>query len=47
MRAETVTRRLLAFPRLSVGKVRFETNELGGEALVIEVAPRGRSRCSR
>src|SRR5678816_608870 len=47
MRAETVARRLLSFPRLSVGKVRFETDELGDEVLVIEVAVRGRSRCSR
>ena len=28
MRAETVARRLLSFPRLSVGKVRFETDEV-------------------
>lgn len=47
MRAETVARRLLSFPRLSVGKVRFEANELGGEVLVLEVAVRGRPRCSR
>jgi transposase len=47
MRAETVARRLLSFPRLSVGKVRFETGVLGGEMLVIHVAVRGRSRCSR
>lgn len=47
MRAETVARRLLSFPRLSVGKVRFEADELGSESLVIEVAMRGRSRCSR
>lgn len=47
MRAETVARRLLSFPRLSVRKVRFEADELGGEALVIEVAVRGQSRCSR
>ena len=30
MRAETVARGLLSFPRLSVGKVRFEADELGG-----------------
>lgn len=47
MRAETVARRLLSFPRLSVGKVRFEAGELGGEVLVLEVAVRGRPRCSR
>ncbi|MBN8734508.1 MAG: transposase family protein, partial [Acidobacteria bacterium] len=47
MRAETVARRLLSFPRLSVGKVRFEADELGGEVLVLEVAVRGRPRCSR
>ncbi|HEX5051501.1 MAG TPA: ISL3 family transposase [Planctomycetota bacterium] len=47
MRAESVARRLLSFPRLSVGKVRFEADELGDEVLVIEVAVRGRSRCSR
>ena len=47
MRAETVARRLLSFPRLSVGKVRFESGELGDEVLVIEVGVRGRSRCSR
>lgn len=47
MRAETVARRLLSFPRLSVGKVRFEVDDLGGEVLVAEVAVRGRSRCSR
>ncbi|MCA8958435.1 MAG: ISL3 family transposase [Planctomycetes bacterium] len=47
MRAETVARRLLSFPRLSVGKVRFESDELGCEVLVFEVAVRGRSRCSR
>ena len=47
MRAETVARRLLSFPRQSVGKVRFEADELGGEVLVLEVAVRGRPRCSR
>ena len=47
MRAETVARRLLSFPRLSVGKARFEAGELGGEVLVLEVAVRGRPRCSR
>lgn len=47
MRAETVARRLLSFPLLSVGKVKFEADDLGGEVLVIEVAVRGRSRCSR
>lgn len=47
MRAETVARRLLSFPRLTVRQVRFEPDELGGEVFVIEVAVRGRSRCSR
>jgi len=47
MRAETVARRLLSFPQLSAGKVRFEADELGGEVLVLEVAVRGRPRCSR
>lgn len=47
MRAETIARRLLSFPRLSVGKVRFDTDELGNESFVIEVSVRGRSRCSR
>jgi transposase len=47
MRGETAARRLLSFPRLSVGKVRFESDALGSETLVIEVAVRGRSRCSR
>lgn len=47
MRAETVARRLLMFPRLSVGGLRFEADELGDEALVIEASVRGRSRCSR
>ena len=47
MRAETVARRLLSFPRLSVGKVRFEVDEMGDESLVIGVSVRGRSRCSR
>lgn len=47
MRAETITRRLLSFPRLSVGKARFEVEDLDGEILVVEVAVRGHSRCSR
>ena len=47
MRAESLARRLLSFARLSAGKVRFESDDLGGEVLVIEVAVRGRSRCSR
>jgi hypothetical protein len=47
MRAETVARRLLSLPRLSVGKVRIEPNGIGGQAMVIEVSVRGRSRCSR
>jgi transposase len=47
MRGETVARRLLSFPRLSVGKVRFESDAQGNETLLIEVAVRGRSRCSR
>lgn len=47
MRAETVARRLLLFPRLSVLGLKFETDELGDEVLVVEVAVRGRSRCSR
>lgn len=47
MRAETVARRLLMFPRLSVCGVRFETDDLGDESLIIAVAVRGRSRCAR
>jgi transposase len=47
MRAETVARRLLSFARLSVVKVRFEADELGGRVLVLEVAVRSRPRCSR
>ncbi len=47
MRAESVARRLLSFRRLSVGKLRFEADDHGGEALVIEVKPRGKARCSR
>lgn len=47
MRAETIARRLLSFPRLTVGKVRFEPDDLGGEILLIEVSVRGCSRCSR
>jgi len=47
MRLTSVVRRLLKFSRLSVKKVRIETDELGSEFLVAEVAPRGRSRCSR
>jgi transposase len=47
MRAVTVARRLLSFPCMSVGKVRFEPQDLGGEILVVEVTVRGRSRCSR
>ena len=44
MRAESVARRLLLFPRMSVRGVRFEADDLGDEAMV---AVRGRSRCSR
>lgn len=47
MRAVSVIRRLVLFPRLSVRKVKFEFDELGDERLVAEVAVRGRSRCSR
>ena len=47
MRAETVARRLLSFPRMSVKGVKFESGELGGEVFVIQVSVRGRSRCSR
>jgi hypothetical protein len=47
MRAQTVERRLLSLPRRSVGKVRFEADELGGGVLVLEVAVRGRPLCSR
>lgn len=47
MRAETVARRLLLFPRLSVRGMKFEADALGDETLVVEVAVRGRSRCSR
>jgi transposase len=47
MRAETVARRLLPFPLMSVDRVKFETDELGKTALIIKVTPRGRSRCSR
>ena len=47
MRAESVARRLLLFPRMSVRGVRFEADDLGDEAMVVEVAVRGRSRCSR
>lgn len=47
MRAPSVTRRLLSFPRMSVRSTKFERDELGGETLVIAVAVRGRSRCSR
>lgn len=47
MRAESVARRLLLFPRLTVRGVRFEGDELGDEAMIIEVAVRGRSRCGR
>lgn len=47
MRAVSVIRRLLSFLRLSVKKVRFETDEFGDPTLVAEVAVRGRSRCSR
>lgn len=47
MRAETIARRLLMFPRMSVLGVRFEADEMGDEALVIAVAVRGRSRCGR
>ncbi len=47
MRATTVARRLLWCPRLSVRGLRFETDELDDEALVIDVAVRGRARCGR
>src|SRR5712672_4195219 len=36
MRAETVTRRLLSFPRLSVDKVKFETDELEAQLWRVE-----------
>jgi transposase len=47
VRATTVARRLLWCPRLSVRGLRFETDELDDEALVIDVAVRGRARCGR
>jgi transposase len=47
MRAVSVARRLLAFPRMTVGSWRFEADEVGGKSLVIPVRVRGRSRCSR
>lgn len=47
MRAETVTRRLLAFPRLSVQGVKFEDDGPGSGTMVVKVSVRGRSRCSR
>lgn len=47
MRAVTLARRLLAFPLMSVKRVRFEPKPLGGQVFVIEVAVRGCSRCSR
>lgn len=42
MRVTSLLRRLLGFPRQRVRSVRFEENDL-----VVEVATRGRSRCSR
>lgn len=47
MRAISLTRRLLAFPRMSVRSTKFEENEVGGVGLVIGVAVRGSCRCSR
>lgn len=47
MRAISLTRRLLAFPRMSVRSTKFEQNAVGGACLVIGVAVRGSCRCSR
>ena len=47
MRATSLARRLLSFPRMTVSSVKFEEDELRGESLVVGVAVRGRSRCSR
>ncbi len=47
MRATSLARRLLSFPRMSITSVAFEKDEGGGEGLVLGVALRGRSRCSR
>lgn len=47
MRTPSVARRLLPFPRMTVRSMDFQLDELGGEILVIGVAVRGRSRCSR
>ena len=46
MRATSLARHLLAFPRLSITDVRFEPGESGDEVLVVSGAVRGRSRCS-
>lgn len=46
MRATSVARRLLSFPRMIVKDVCFETDEVGDDILLVEVALRGRSRCS-
>jgi transposase len=47
VRGTSVARRLLSFARMTVTSVKFEQDELGDETLVIGVAVRGRSRCSR